>query len=840
MSAKENFFISSTAAQLMAIEVLTELLVSTSPQKLGEVLTNHLRELSGARTVMILAHRPEPELHELLYVSPLRRADIFSPTEFSCFYFEHTPGELPNSTEEFSADHPLKAVLAKAGIRSMARYPLRAGGEMIGMLLLFDLPDVQRIGEINLIINHLAPPIALALKNSLAFFKIEQLAQELEQRVEERTAELRQTQALFQAAMDCSPAGIAIADAPDGTLRYVNDAGLLMRGADRQSIVNGVGIDEYVKRWQLFDLDGRQLGIEEVPLARAIMFGETNSREMIIRRSEGDDHIVLANAAPIKDDSGKVQAGIVVFTDITEHKRSDLELQENRKLYRNLVEGTPDLITRVDTDGRFVFVNHTALQIYGLPPEGCIGRLAFDFVHPDDRESTAAAFNTWLQSSEEILTHENRQVGIDGQGQRYMMWTIRAERDENGAITGFSSSARDMTESRQNQEEKDKLEAQLQQAQKMESVGRLAGGVAHDFNNMLGVILGHAELGLMRLEPTHPACANLKEISRTAERSADLTRQLLAFARKQTVVPKVLDLNVSLTEMLKMLQRLIGEDIRLNWHPSPGLWQVRMDPSQVDQILANLCVNARDAIDGTGSITIETANSTVDAEYCLINREAAPGEYVRLTVSDSGSGMDKETQSHVFEPFFTTKELGKGTGLGLATVYGAVRQNNGFINIYSEAGQGTTFSIYLPRDTSSRSGGAGSKAAVAPVSYGQETILLVEDEPAILDVASTMLEMQGYTVLKADNPGEAIRLAREHSGQIQLLMTDVIMPEMNGRDLAKSLLSIYPDMKRLFMSGYTADVIANHGVLEEGVHFIQKPFSLSDMAAKVRVVLDSN
>ena len=264
-----------------------------------------------------------------------------------------------------------------------------------------------------------------------------------------------------------------------------------------------------------------------------------------------------------------------------------------------------------------------------------------------------------------------------------------------------------------------------------------------------------------------------------------------------------------------------------------------MDPSQIDQIMANLSVNARDAIDGTGQISIETGNCVIDAEYCAANPEASPGEYVCLTISDSGCGMDKETLTHIFEPFYTTKELGKGTGLGLATVYGAVKQNNGFINIYSEPGQGTTFSIYLPRDESGRGSQSLPGSVAAPALRGQETILLVEDEAAILNIATMMLEKQGYTVLKADTPGEAVRLAREYTGEIQMLMTDVIMPEMNGRDLAKNLLSLYPRMKRLFMSGYTADVIASHGILEEGVHFIQKPFSLTNMAAKVRDVLDS-
>jgi CheY-like chemotaxis protein len=289
--------------------------------------------------------------------------------------------------------------------------------------------------------------------------------------------------------------------------------------------------------------------------------------------------------------------------------------------------------------------------------------------------------------------------------------------------------------------------------------------------------------------------------------------------------------------MLKMLRRLIGEDIDLTWHPEPGLWPVRVDPSQIDQILANLCVNARDAIADIGKMTIETAHGVFDADYCARHVGFVPGEYVRLAVSDDGCGMDEDTLAHAFEPFFTTKAVGTGTGLGLATVYGIVKQNGGFINVYSEPGQGTTFAIYLPR-YAGKAEPARTKEAAGPLGRGHETILLVEDEPAILEMTTQILEMQGYVVLAAGTPGAAIGLAREHAGDIQLLMTDVVMPEMNGRDLAKNLLSIYPHLKRLFTSGYTANVIAHHGVLEEGVHFIQKPFAIKELAAKVRAVLD--
>jgi len=374
------------------------------------------------------------------------------------------------------------------------------------------------------------------------------------------------------------------------------------------------------------------------------------------------------------------------------------------------------------------------------------------------------------------------------------------------------------------------------QAQKVESVGRLAGGVAHDFNNMLGIILGYTELALERVGSDASLHADLEEIRKAALRSADLTRQLLAFARKQTIAPKVLDFNATVEDMLNMLRQLIGEDINLVWKPGRGLWPVNMDPAQIDQMLANLSVNARDAIAGVGTISVETRNTTLDEEYCAQQAGFTPGEYVTLTVSDDGCGMDAVTLLSIFEPFFTTKKPDKGTGLGLATVYGIVKQNNGFINVYSEPGQGTTFNIYLPR-YAAKTEPLPKEVPVQTTVRGHETILLVEDEPAILKMTTIMLERHGYTVLKASTPGEAIRLAREHIGRIDLLLTDVIMPKMNGRDLAENLVSIHPDIKRLFMSGYTANVITKHGVLNEGEHFIQKPFTMNDLGMKLHEVL---
>jgi PAS domain S-box-containing protein len=384
------------------------------------------------------------------------------------------------------------------------------------------------------------------------------------------------------------------------------------------------------------------------------------------------------------------------------------------------------------------------------------------------------------------------------------------------------------------------LQSQMIQAQKLESVGRLAGGVAHDYNNMLGVIIGYAELAMDKLALGDPLHADLKEILSAAKRSSEMTRKLLAFARKQPISPRVLDLNEAVESMLKMLRRLIGENIELAWLPGARLWPVKIDPVQLDQVLANLCVNSRDAIGaGVGRIIIETDNATFDKVYCTGREGFLPGDFALLAVTDNGCGMDKETLDMIFEPFFTTKTMGKGTGLGLATVYGIVKQNDGFIKVYSELGKRTIFKIYLPR----HAGEGGKEETQGPVLLPEsrgETVLIVEDEPAIMKMGRMMLEKLGYQVLEAGTPGEAMNLAVKHLGKIHLLFTDMIMPEMDGRQLARRLHTLYPDMRVLFMSGYTAAVITRDGVLEEGVQFIQKPFSIRELAVKVREVLERN
>jgi PAS domain S-box-containing protein len=534
---------------------------------------------------------------------------------------------------------------------------------------------------------------------------------------------------------------------------------------------------------------------------------------------------------PIRFGEKNLLAGYTI--DITDRVRAEAALRESEATFRNIVQASPMgiHIYQLDENDRLIFIgaNPAADHLLGVDNRCYIGMTceeAFpslcDMEIPDHYRRAARSGETW--QTEHISYADGHIAGA---------FEVHAFQMTPGKVAVLFN---EISARKRAEEERERLQAQLIQAQKMESVGRLAGGVAHDFNNMLSVILGHCELALHGLEDKSPLSAGLQNIRKAAERSADLTRQLLAFARKQTVAPKVLDINTTVARMLEMLRRLIGEDIDLVWQPGRNPGQVYIDPSQLDQILVNLFVNARDAIGDTGKVTIETDLVTIDQQYCADHVEAVQGTYVLLAVSDDGCGIDAAALPHLFEPFFTTKEMGKGTGLGLATVYGIVKQNKGFVNVYSEPGQGTTFKIYLPHHGSSAEPAAETAANQPP--GGSETVLVVEDEPMILEIATTMLESLGYTVLAAPGPTEAIRLAGEHGGTIQLLMTDVVMPEMNGRLLANHMRARFPNLRCLFMSGYTANVIAHHGVLDQGVHFIQKPFTLYALATKIREALN--
>jgi two-component system cell cycle sensor histidine kinase/response regulator CckA len=522
-----------------------------------------------------------------------------------------------------------------------------------------------------------------------------------------------------------------------------------------------------------------------------------------------------------------------------ERLQSERALQASEKNYRELFDSVPIGLYKLTMDGKVIAANQRCLDIIRCKISDLESWFAqktpASCVYPEE----SMQFRDLLLKQGYLSNFEADFSLMDGRVATLSNTAkiVFNEQDEPVFIAG---SFIDVTEHKQNQKEKAKLEVQLQQSQKMEMIGRLAGGIAHDFNNMLTIILGHSEMAVELFDPSQAVYANLEAIQQAAIRSASLTQQLLAFARKQIVTPKILELSVALEEMLPMLRRLIGEHIKLVWIPDCKNSQVNIDPSQIDQILVNLCVNARDAISGNGSITLESGNqafSDIATETADTNDPSV--DYVTFSVRDDGCGINQFDLEHIFEPFFTTKESGKGTGLGLSTVYGIVKQNNGTIECQSKPGKGTIFTIRLPHYNVQSEADQETPLDVS-IHYGHHTILLVEDEPNILSLCKIMLEHNGYKVLIAASAAEAIKIAENYNGTIDLLVTDVIMPEMNGAELSKILLSDRPELKTLFMSGYTADIIAHNSVLESGVNFIQKPVTMKSLTRIVYTILNSD
>jgi two-component system cell cycle sensor histidine kinase/response regulator CckA len=512
-----------------------------------------------------------------------------------------------------------------------------------------------------------------------------------------------------------------------------------------------------------------------------------------------------------------------------ERARSEEALRESEVRYRDLFENASDMIMTVDLDWNITDANKASVETVDYSREELLQMNLAELLPPEVHELARSQLARKLAHEVEVTTYEVEFVAKDGhrvpiEVKTRVIW-------QDGEPTGIEAIARDVSERK-------RLEQQLQQAQKMEAVGQLAGGVAHDFNNMMSAVIGFSELVLNRLEADHPVRRQVEEIRRAGERASDMTHQLLAFSRKQVLQPKVLDLNAIVAETQKLLERLIGEDVELVSVPDPDLDPIEADPGQLGQVLMNLAVNARDAMPGGGKLTFETRNVELDDGYSALHVDVEPGAYVLLSVSDTGTGMDAETRLRIFEPFFTTKEEGAGSGLGLATVYGIVTQSGGAISVYSEPGRGTTFKIYLPRAAQdSREIEDRSVRRDAP--RGSETILLVEDEALVRSLEVETLEERGYTVLEAHSPGHALELCRQHEGTIDLLLTDVVMPEMNGHELAGQLAVIRPSMKVLYSSGYADGAIVHHGVIEPGTAFLPKPLTPGTLARKVREVLDS-
>jgi two-component system, cell cycle sensor histidine kinase and response regulator CckA len=537
------------------------------------------------------------------------------------------------------------------------------------------------------------------------------------------------------------------------------------------------------------------------------------------------------------DNNGHVTGIIEVASEITSDQEVRHSLRKSEERLRQAEELAHIGHWELDLKTNQLFWSDEIYNIFEIDPRqfGASYEAFLESAHPDDRDKIHSAYTESLKNKTPYQI-EHRLLLPDGRI-KYIQERCRNYYDQYGNQVRSLGTVQDITAQKNMEIENERLQHQFNQAQKMESIGRLAGGVAHDYNNISGIIMGYSEMALQDLAPTNPMHEYFTAILNAAQKSANITRQLLAFARKQIIAPKLVDINKTLAELLKMLGRLVGEDIKIEFIPDAKPWPIKIDPSQIDQIMVNLCINARDAIGDVGKITIETSNTCFDETYCSRHLGFIPGDYVLISVSDNGCGISPETIDNIFEPFFTTKDIGKGTGLGLATVYGIVKQNMGFINVYSEPREGTVIKIYLPKCSGEVGYKKPGEVIDIPLSRG-ESVLLVEDDISIRVLVNKFLLQMGYSVLSAGSPGEAIEKAKGHKASFDLLITDVVMPEMNGRILSDTLLTYYPDMKTLYISGYTANVIATRGVLHDGMFFLSKPFSKKELAFKIRQVLD--
>jgi PAS domain S-box-containing protein len=541
------------------------------------------------------------------------------------------------------------------------------------------------------------------------------------------------------------------------------------------------------------------------------------------------------NVRNIRDENGKEICIEGTLADITDRKRAEEALRESEERYRDLVENAHDIIYSHDLEGNYTSINKAGEQITGYTREEALALNLVDTIAPEFMDKGREMLRRKL-AGERVTAYETEIIAKDGRRVAVEANTKLVRLD--GVPVGVQGIARDITERKRMEKALRESEEQLRQSQKMEAIGQLAGGVAHDFNNLLTAIIGYSSLAMRRLSEDHPVQSYLEEIKKGGDRAANLTRQLLAFGRKQLLQPLLLDLNDVVRDMQKMLKLLIGEDIQLVAKLNPDLHRIKADPGQVEQVLVNLVVNARDAMPKGGTITIETSNVELDAAYAGKHIGLTPGDYAMLAISDTGVGMDHATQDHIFEPFFTTKEKGKGTGLGLSTVYGIVKQSGGNISVYSEPDKGTTFKVYLPQiDAKVESSVIPSGESI--VRFGTETVLLVEDEDMVRNLAAQLLKESGYHVLEANGGEEALGICKEHKETIDLLITDVVMPKMSGKDVADQLKTFHPETRVIFMSGYTDEAIVHHGIVDSDIAFIQKPFSEKALAQKIRDVLDA-
>jgi len=720
---------------------------------------------------------------------------------------------IPQLSQQANPTDEQRHWQARIGLHSTLVVPIRVQGRSIGVLTLGRFrPQSPPFQESDLVLAQtLADHAGLAIENARLYAAAEDARRdaELTQRA------MRESEAAHRLFFESNPNASYVVDAESLQILAANDAALQLYGYTRAEFMR-LGLRDL-----RYSEDQQRLGelLHKAGSGVASGLARHRRKDGSMIHVEGGSHLSTFEGRP---------ARLVVLSDQTKRLQAEAERDESeRRLHRTLDE-MREGYTIMGHDLRYRYMNRAGAEQTHLTREQLIGHTPLE-LYPGfegskiHRALRAAVDERIPQRVEEQFIHADGQLG-------YFELNIQPIPE------GLSVLSIDQTERRRAEARRDALEEQLRQAQKLEAIGRLAGGIAHDFNNVLSVILGYSEDLLLSLEPSDSRWQDMKEIESAAKRAAVLTRQLLMFSRQQVIEPKVLDLNEVLSNMDRMLARILGEQVELSFLPAARLGRIRADRGNLEQVIVNLAVNARDAMPQGGRLTLETANVVADEAFVRQHLGCEPGAYVRLAVTDTGIGMDSATCARIFEPFFSTKERGKGTGLGLSTVFGIVQQSGGGVWVYSEPGHGTTFKVYLPRvdaelDT--------SEQALASVQLdGTETILLVEDEPAVREVARRILERHGYQVLVAESPDHALRLSEQRPGLIHLLVTDVVMPRLSGAQLAQQLLLARPTLKVLYVSGYTDGSIESHGVLGSGVSFLQKPFTSDSLAGKVRSVLN--
>jgi PAS domain S-box-containing protein len=628
--------------------------------------------------------------------------------------------------------------------------------------------------------------------------------------------ELRAGEQRFRGLLEAAHEGICAVDQA-GTITYANARLGEMLGRDPCALP-GRSLFEFVEPGTAARARAQYAGR---------MHAASETVELPFRHADGRTVWVSESVSSLFSAAGEFTGALTLLSDITERRAAEERVRSSERHFRALIENASDMICVLSDDGRLRYVSPAQERFLGYTPSDLEGQMAFDYVHPDDAQQAMAALAQVRERVGATVTARFRHQHKAG-GWRELS-AVATNLLDDPAVRGIVVNSHDITEEAA-------LATQLLQSQKMEAVGQLAGGVAHDFNNLLTVMTSYSGMLLQELPNDDPMRSDVHEILRAAERAADLTRQLLAFSRQQVLEPQELDLNTVVGGIEKMLRRLLRADVRLETSLAPMLGRVHADPGQLEQVIVNLAVNARDAMPAGGELTIETAEVQLDAEYARLHPDVVPGTYVMLAVSDTGAGMDAATQARVFEPFFTTKQIGQGTGLGLSTVYGIVKQSGGHVWVYSEVGIGTTFKVYLPREAASAAEPASSDAHLV-VQGGTETVLLVEDEDQVRQAAKRILERAGYTVLAAASGSEALRLSSAHLAPIDLLLTDMVMPNMSGSELAARFRELRPKASTAFMSGYAEDAVLRRVVFEPGTVFVEKPFTPEGLTTKVRQAL---